>query len=76
MGNEKIEFLISIADRSLHGYAHCCLKRQKGVMFGMVQTLFFCDYVEPHCHNGSKPRGCPGNESVSPGNESVSPGNE
>lgn len=35
----------------------------------MELTLFFCDYVEHHCHNGSKPRGCPGNESTSTGNE-------
>jgi len=35
----------------------------------MEQTLFFCDYVEPHCHNGSNPCGCPGNESMSTGNE-------
>jgi len=35
----------------------------------MEQTLFFCDYVEPHCHNGSNPCGCLGNESTSTGNE-------
>lgn len=67
----KMKSLISIEDHSLHGYAHCCLKRQKGVMFGMERALLFCDYVEPHCHNGSKPRACPGNESTSTVNQKI-----